>query len=468
MSNITLSPPDYLYEHQKRAWSLAQENDCFCYFLEMGTGKTVISAAIISTEIQNNPDSKIFVIARNNNLYYPWMFELIRFAPNCKIVNLKQSTTNKINKAINTKSNIYLFNHHFALNKDRFKKLCDLKPNMVIIDESTILRDPKGKIRERIQAIGNLAKKRFILTGLPAPNSPLEFWGQINFVKPGLFSTNYYSFRREYGYQTGFEGKQWKVTNSDRELILNKIKPISMVVNKSDCLDLPDKIFELVYVEPDKEQAKYYEDMKESLSISIKNKDITTSNAISATAKLRQISSGFIYDENKLPYWFTDNKLKELEYLLEQIGNKQVVIWASFITEVNKICEFLTNKNIPFRQITGKTKYADREKNISDFLAGKVKYLITNPACLAYGTTLIRGPKNQISKYPEVSDAIYFSLDWKSLEFHQSLDRIHRDGQVLPTTYYAILTRNTMDHKIWYALKNKEKIQDIILKELKI
>ena len=79
--------------------------------------------------------------------------------------------------------------------------------------------------------------------------------------------------------------------------------------------------------------------------------------------------------------------------------------------------------------------------------------LVCHPAAAGHGITLTAA-----------SYAIYYSMDFSYERYQQSRDRIHRKGQTRPCTYYHIVADGTVDESILWAVRNKAKMSDAVLR----
>jgi hypothetical protein len=75
---------------------------------------------------------------------------------------------------------------------------------LLAIDESTIIANGRANRSEAVEQLGlrpNIAAKR-ILTGLVAPNSPMNIWSQFNFLDPRIIGfRSFVNFRSRYAIQ---------------------------------------------------------------------------------------------------------------------------------------------------------------------------------------------------------------------------------------------------------------------------
>lgn len=117
------------------------------------------------------------------------------------------------------------------------------------------------------------------------------------------------------------------------------------------------------------------------------------------------------------------------------------------------IAKLLTANGKRYGVIDGRTKDAD--VLISLFQDKELDCIICHPAAAGHGITLT-----------SASYAIYYSMDFSYERYQQSRDRIHRKGQTRPCTYYHLIAESTADESILWAVRNKAKMSDAILKML--
>jgi len=164
--------------------------------------------------------------------------------------------------------------------------------------------------------------------------------------------------------------------------------------------------------------------------------------------KLRQITSGFAYNEGAVLSIGKPSKLIELESLIEELGNTQIIIWVNFKFEAHQVIESLT-KIGTVTTLYSETK--DKDRSIEDFKTGRARFMVANPHSAAHGLTLVN-----------CSTMIYYSLDYSYEAHRQSQHRIHRIGQTKTCLYIYLLAENTIDEDILNVLNGKKTLQNII------
>ena len=92
----------------------------------------------------------------------------------------------------------------------------------------------------------------------------------------------------------------------------------------------------------------------------------------------------------------------------------------------------------------GDTDDKQRKENIQEFMHGRPKFFVANPATAGFGLNL------QVA-----NTVIYYSNSYNLEHRLQSEDRCHRIGQKKNVTYIDLVCPDTIDEKILEALKNK-------------
>ncbi len=171
---------------------------------------------------------------------------------------------------------------------------------------------------------------------------------------------------------------RWFQTEENKRTYFNRLNEKSVFLSKDDCVDLPEKTFEIKRISMNKVQGKYYSDMVQNI-----NDNINSWSKFEFTAKLmklREILSGFVINKDNTITDFETEKDKTLQQSIEEIGDKPIIIWCQFVHEIDRLAEKFNGV-----ALTSKTK--NRDDIIRDFKNGKIKLLFTNPQLLGKGLT---------------------------------------------------------------------------------
>lgn len=429
-------PSTGLRRHQNIGLEAAKQFPAYCLFMECGTGKTLVAIKLIEFR-----KARTLVVGPLSILESVWVEEVNKFAPHLKVINL----WNKL-KRIEEPADIYLINY------EQFKKIKDFSfVDFMIIDESSKLKAPSTQITKAV--LKTNIKYRLILSGTPAPNSTLEFWGQLAFINPDLLGDNFYRFRSIYFTSVGYGGFQWVISKANREKIMNKIKEQAIFFAKKDCLDLPEQVFEKKSVVMSDSQTRVYKQMFNDNIAFFKNKVTLGPIELTKMMKLREITSGFFFDEDNKAVAVSDKKLNVLDETLEEIGSAQVTIFCNFQWEIKAIKERLGEKAVV---IDGHVSQREKESSIKLFQMGYAQYLIANVTSAAHGLNL------QNCHY-----CVYYSLSYSNEMHRQSQDRFHRSGQKNKVTYFYLLCKDTIDETLYKVLVKKANLLESCLEMLK-
>ena len=446
-------PSDYLMNHQKNAALRALNTPRFGFFHDTGCGKT-----LESIEIFKQKGVRTLVVCPLSIIELAWLKDIEKFAPEIKACNLWQLLQNKSNvgrvrlrKAME-ECDLFVVNFEMFRARNNFFNELDIK--MLIIDESSRMKSNKSQITKNIIKFADNIDYCYLLSGTPAPNSPLEYWSQIRVIDPSLFGQSFYAFRNQYFYAYGFGNYLWAMKPSMEDTFRQKLATVSEVVRKEDVLDLPERTDNYRKVSLSKAERDAYEDMKNHLIAMVEGKEVVAANSAVKMLKLRQGTSGFFFDEDGNIVRTGTSKLNELMDLLEEIGNHQVIIWDHFHEEGDQIMKKLSKKA---GRVDGTvTSQQTRIDTVNAFINGNLQYVVAHPGSLGHGVTLTN-----------CSYAIYFSLSHSYELYVQSRDRIYRKGQKNACTYYHIVAANSVDNAIMQALKNKGDVVDAVLNYLK-
>lgn len=337
------------------------------------------------------------------------------------------------------------------------------QPTLVILDESSKIKNVTTQRTPRLIEYTRGAAYKTILTGTPWTESPLDIFSQMEFLQEGFWynfngkwststlKKHWYIFRNRYAIMQEIrtsEGRSFKTVVGTRrtEEIARKIQPYVTQQKKVDWVDLPEKMFQTLHVEMDREQEKAYSSMKNKLILEHGDEVLTAQNAAVLLTRLRQIAGGF-YPETGEPI---SSKIAGIEMLLEDVSeySGKVVIAASYVAEIEGIVKAL-RKEYGEDQVTtyyGATK--DRENELTRF-KNEAKFMVMNPASSAYGLNL------------QFAGLMYLYSRPYSYEQNVQLEaRIHRPGMKGVAIYKEIIHENTVQTKVLKALSKKKDVVD--------
>ena len=447
------------FQHQRDALNAGGMHTDYAYFMEMGTGKTKVAIDNAAFMKKNLWINWVIVIAPNS-VYRNWIDEIQKHSWTSVIYVHKDK--NVYGDARHPERNLkwFLINVEALSHKsgvDKLKSLLTRKGcrHLMILDESTTIKNRSAKRTRNICKLGKLADYRRILTGSPITKSPLDLYTQCEFLSPRLLGyDSFFTFRARYAVMQQIEmgGRQMLFpkyyTNLDE--LTQKLKNFSYRVKKKDCLDLPDKLYTARKINLTTKQAEVYNRLKKFAYATINSDEITFANKLTEILRLHQVANGFVKSDDGTIQVFDDcPKLKELLEILEDTEGK-FIIWANYVqnikTIINKLKEKYGANSVV--SIFGEVSTEDRQQAVSKFQNDdSCRFFVGNPSTGGYGLTLTAA-----------SYVVYFSNSYNLEVREQSEDRAHRIGQEKNVTYIDLIAENTIDEFIVTALDKKLKL----------
>jgi len=465
------------YDHQRVALEDSWSAEYYALFMEMGTGKTKVAIDTMAVLYEAGKLKAALIIAPKG-VYDNWIkgeipIHLPKRIPR-KICRWTPAKTKRFEEEL----------LDFIVDKDPFLKIFVINveafssvrgsdaataflhqnpDNMVIVDESTTIKNRKAARTKSIMSLRKRSKYRRILTGSPITKSPMDLFSQCGFLEEKSLGFNsYYAFQARYAniQQRTMGHRSFQQIMGYRRLdeLSEKLDSFSNRVLKVDCLDLPPKVYLRRDVELTPEQEKLYQQMKKLALAKLESGELaTTASVLTQIMRLQQICCGHLMPDNGAIQLIKNNRLNELLDVVEELQGK-AIIWATYTHDLQQIATTLRDRFGPDSVATyyGETPQDERQEIVNDFQDPKnpLRFFVGQPKTGGYGITLT-----------EANTVIYYSNSY-DLEIRlQSEDRAHRIGQTNRVTYIDLVSPGTIDEKILEALRNKIDVAGQVLGE---
>jgi SNF2 family DNA or RNA helicase len=207
-----------------------------------------------------------------------------------------------------------------------------------------------------------------------------------------------------------------------------------MVKEAKDCIDLPEKRTDLVYI--DGMISEKYRELKDGILKTAEYEK--TMIPLETINKLHQASNGFFYDDYKTPHVICENKkLKELNEILSDMleETERVIIVYQYQYDLQQL------KTLNYEWTLDPTEFPNKQILF-----------------LQYG-------QSEGLNLQYCNQMIFYSYDYSFLNYEQMTGRIYRNGQKNNVVYTILISRGTVEEQIWHAISNK-KSRDEFLKEV--
>lgn len=309
----------------------------------------------------------------------------------------------------------------------------------IIIDESAKIKEPKAQITKFLLKSFPMVERKIILSGNPAPNTPLEYFSQMQFLH-GVWMgcKNFWQFRQRY-FVPDYQGWAWFPRASSRILIKKTLDKTCYFLSRKDVGVENKKVYQKRYVElPPKVMKQYKRMEKEFVATLPDGKELEVKHVLSQLTYLQEMAGGFLKDQE-----MSQHKIKELVNLLEgELKDEQVLVWCRFRWEIDAIMKAVKNVDC----IHGDVSLTNRKLRQDAFNKKEIQVLVLQTSSAKYGLNL------------SVSDTnIYYSNTFVADDRSQSEMRAEHNTKTTTILCIDLITRDTVDEQILKALQKKKK-----------
>lgn len=360
---------------------------------------------------------------------------------------------------------------------------------LFVIDEAHRISNPKAQCSQAAYRLSDLAPYRRILTGTPVAVSPINVYGQFLFLDTEILgSRSFVAFKAHYAVLEGPEshvlrhikmrlvakyGEQ-RAAFMTPALIkrdengmpmyrnldeLNRlIKPFTYRCLKSECMDLPPKVYVKRYVQLNAEQRKIYNDLRDDYIAEFGGETMITPLAITRLTRLQQVTGGFFKphpDAEIMPIGKSP-KLIDLLGIVEESAGK-LLIWARFTAELTLIADTLEEK---YGEGSVARYWGDIPKNRRD---DDKNNFVVNPSRRFFVAQQKAGGTG-LDGLQVANVVVFYSNELSLIHRLQPEDRGHRGGSEIhdKVTIIDIQAEDTLDGKFIDALRNHKNVADAI------
>ena len=416
---------------------------------DMGLGKTLQVITFVLSE-KNVEDMPSMVIAPTS-LVYNWQEEVLKFAPNLKVTVVSGLQGERLEKLKEIGAADIVVTSYGLIKRD-IDLYDNTKFKYCFIDEAQHIKNPNTLNAKSVKRIK--AKGYFALTGTPVENTLTELWSIFDFLMPGyLLTHNKFTTR----YETPIVKKGDTKALND---LGRQIKPFILRRMKKDVLkELPEKIESKMSNEMTPEQAKIYaaymmkakkEFEDEILANGFEKSQI---KILSILTRLRQICCHpSLFIEN---YAGGSGKLDMLMEILEDAvdGGHRILLFSQFTSMLSLVKQELNATKMKYNYLDGSTKAEDRIKLVNAFNSGdKDIFLIS---LKAGGTGLNLTGADMV---------IHYDPWWNPAVEDQATDRAYRIGQKNSVQVFKLITKDTIEEKIYKLQQKKKELIDVVIK----
>lgn len=416
---------------------------------EMGLGKTLQVICLLASDI--GEASGTSVVVAPTSLVYNWSYEIEKFYPDLKILIINGSKAER-EKLIKDYGRYDLLITSYPLIRRDIDFYEDINFKYCILDEAQQIKNPNSINAKSVKSLK--AQNYFALTGTPIENSLTELWSIFDFIMPG-YLLSHSKFVKAYELPiVKFNDKVAleELNKHVRPFILRRLK-------KQVVKELPPKIEHKVLVEMSDDQKKVYaaylQNAKDEIDRNIKEKGFDRSKIaiLAVLTRLRQICCDpSIFIEN---YGGENGKLMALDNIIEENINSEhrILLFSQFTSVLKNISNHFKKTNIKHMYLDGQTKMEERGHIVEEFNEGDSKIFLISLKAGGTGLNLTGA-----------DIVIHYDPWWNPAVEQQASDRAHRIGQKKTVEVIKLITRGTIEEKIYEIQEKKKEIINKVMK----
>ena len=451
------------WKHQLAAVKYLMPLSYGALYTDMGTGKTKIIIDLIA-----NKGYKRVLIVAPKKVCSVWGREFDKHAPEIlqSPLNLSDIAGDKKVQAVNNLLNLpskggtlTLVCNYDSIWREPFKTflLKKFKAEAVICDESHRIKSPSSKCSRFLTQLGKLTPNRFLMTGTPLAQSPLDIYAQYRFLNPLIFGTNFGNFKQEYAnwiqVPAGFPMLDKK--NPYKNLDKLQEKMFSCAFKTDSDIELPPTQDILPDFNLSTDAEKHYKELQKQGCMELGGGVVDGTCVLTLVTRLQQLTSGYLPIENeegvKSFVEVDTGRQDTLSSMFEDLPPREpIVVFAKYRKDISNILEIVKQSGRKSSELSGK---AD---TLKEWMAGKTDVLVVQISSGAEGIDLTR------SHY-----CVYYTMTHSLSQYLQSRKRVHRPGQDNPVIYYTLVARMkkgvTIDEKILEALWSNQEVINTIM-----
>ena len=417
---------------------------------DMGLGKTV---QLISLLLDYKANAKVklpSIVITPSSLALNWKSEIEKFAKDIKVLVIRGTSEEREKQIKQIPEFDLVITSYDLLKRDmEIYRREDILFKFQIADEAQYIKNSNTQNAKSLKTIN--AQTKYALTGTPIENSLAELWSIFDYIMPGYLFT-YKKFKQLYEIPIMRDNDQEAM-----EKLKMMIEPFVLRRVKKDVLkELPEKSITVLNNEMQGEQLEIYlsylAQAKKEAMTEIEGNGFEKSQIkiLALLTRLRQICCHpSLFLEN---YMGESSKLTQcIEIVKDAIAGKhKILIFSGYTSMLNIIEGNLAKEGISYYKLTGQTKVDER-----------VKYFNNNPDVKVFLISLKAGGTglNLIG----ADMVIHYDPWWNMSAENQATDRAYRIGQKNNVQVYKLITKNSIEEKIYELQEKKSKLIDNML-----
>ncbi len=429
----------------------------YCFYLEQGLGKTKTTLADFAN-MYNQGVYNCMVVVTVNSMKLTWKAEMeeedypfdIHVWPKIKEFPRKHD------------GQIIIMNYEalFRRGGDLLFSWMRRGRAYLAFDESTALMNHNSSQSKAGVRLAAMAPGVRMLAGKPNPNGPHNLWPQLKAVGApvGLFA----AFKNRFCIEGGYQGRDI-VGQKNVEQLTEILLPRAIFADKTTWAPtLPEKVYAKLHCDMSDEQKKAYRTMARDLYAEVSGGVVEIDRTLHRSMKLQQISSGFLYDEDRNVHRIGKGEPAKLTLVKDFLSGAsgKTLIFAHYDATLKLLLEAFPDA--PFALSKSQMTDEELERNKARFNSDDcMQPFIASSSVLKFGHTLIGTPTNPCRS------VLFVENTYSLLTRAQAEDRSHRWGATADAITYYDVVCSTIDKIMIDALRRREELSTALLEALR-
>lgn len=269
----------------------------------------------------------------------------------------------------------------------------------VVLDESSILKNYTGKMRNQIIEMFKDTPYRLSCTATPSPNDYMELGNQVEFL--GIMSRT--EMLATYFIHDGSDTSKWRLKGHAEDRFWEWVSTWSVVLTCPGDLGYPND----GYILPSLNMTEHIVEVKSDGEYSLFGCEIAktlTERRDARRASLRE-------------------RCEQAAEIIAQNPGDQWVCWCDLNAESELLAEFIPNSE----EVRGSDKPDAKEDALMRFANGALRVLITKPSIAGFGMN-----------WQQCHNMIFVGLSDSYEQMYQAIRRCYRFGQKRPVNVHIV------------------------------
>ena len=447
------------FDHQLEAINFGLNKEKWLLLDSMGLGKTNSIIWLAETLKRRGLIDHCFIICGVNSLKQNWKKEIQKFSTESAVV-LGEYTTRtgtvryrsmdkRAQQLIDPIEEFFVITNLESLRDDRiveaFKKSSN-KFGMIAFDEAH-----KAATKSSQQGTNLLkldAPFKIAATGTLITNNPLSAYVSLSWT--GNDNSILTSYKSQYCNFGGFKNSQ-VIGFKNLEILQEEIQSCSLRRTLDQVRsDMPLKTITVELLEPEDDQRKFYEAIKEGVKEEADKIELKTSSLLALTTRLRQASAcPSLLTTQKVSSCKVDRCVELIQELTSQ--GEKVVVLSVFRETLNELAAKLGQ--FRFSINTGDVPDAVVADNVSRFQDDPNEQVFAGTwGKVGTGFTL-----------NSASYLICLDTPYTAAMFDQGCDRIWRVNNTRPAFITVLMCKDTIDERVQQIIEAKKELGEFLV-----